>query len=382
MIYSRLLIAMLLASGIVRTPQGVSLIGRSVRLTRVAGLLPFVGDHPRRVPYAWYNKREVLAFTAEGDADIVPYMIDARTGARRLCSQLDRLMRTGPDGDRRALGVPLLSPDRRWVLFENLRHDNPMLLKRASPWFAAKLDGTKYVEISPPIRSSFGLTDREQPTAWTSDSSGWCILNYDGRSHVPVSMVYHIETGGYSIISQSPFASRIGATWTASTLGTTPDGRAIASLGEREGQVTILEYGWRGSTSARSRATVIGLPRGAYRKEMALSPDGKHIAWVFVFNYYPAHHERIELWISGLHGERMRKIGQHAVPDDASNIYYERPQGFAWLPDQRGISFLYNDSLYVLRLQARERPSRKHRGSVGVASPATRSAAQATHRRE
>jgi hypothetical protein len=142
-------------------------------------------------------------------------------------------------------------------------------------------------------------------------------------------------------------------------LGVRRDWTAVAVIRRGDGAATVMVYSVRGPAAAPVRVMAgIRFPAGAALGQMALSPDGKQIAWCLVFgrpgrrlgSISPPAKGTIELWVSGVRGERMRRVARQPVANVDALWGADHPTDFVWLPKDDGVSFIYRAALYALRL--------------------------------
>lgn len=99
-------------------------------------------------------------------------------------------------------------------------------------------------------------------------------------------------------------------------------------------------------------------PKGQVILQFAPSPDRRKMLWLMGrsakkilddYNGYP--YRSISLWVSGLHGENMREVGN--LPFNTENDVkqmdcYQHFGCLLWNPDSAHISFIYNRKLYMV----------------------------------
>jgi hypothetical protein len=90
-------------------------------------------------------------------------------------------------------------------------------------------------------------------------------------------------------------------------------------------------------------------------KEVTLSPDRTHLAWKFGVKPLPfglqstadtsyvrqLSPSSVEIWISSLNCGNLHEIGSLNIRDDSPNTLH-------WMPDSKGLSFIYNSTLYTV----------------------------------
>jgi hypothetical protein len=142
--------------------------------------------------------------------------------------------------------------------------------------------------------------------------------------------------------------------WSNGIVAVAPDGAIIVGPTSvnrsytRAGQTwdrpefTVISSDGKPHTIRRITATVPGNYRRAQMCDMTVSPDGKRILWYFQVNDDNWKQKKMKplsyhYWVSNLDGSSAREIGQ------CTEAW---PTQIVWRPDGKGISFVYQQSLW------------------------------------
>lgn len=183
---------------------------------------------------------------------------------------------------------------------------------------------------------------------WMADSRHWVELPDSEASSAKACLVVHdIQNPKRTRkVPRSPLLSVDGYARVF-----TADGRLlIATASETSrGIVEIIATRLGKSLSLLHRYRV-PLPENTSADTIAFSPQADQIAWLLRpkdlpnVNGYPAW---CSLWISGLDGTGMRKIGSQDTHQDTQGRL-SSPYSLKWMPDGKRLSFLCNGALYTV----------------------------------
>jgi hypothetical protein len=122
------------------------------------------------------------------------------------------------------------------------------------------------------------------------------------------------------------------------------------------------EFKIDGSRFVLQRSYTQLAPNNIAADEIVPSPDGKRIAWQVSYDYenpvlvflhkisssvQVTKQHRIALWIKDPENAKARELG-YLVEDNAQPNQPASPNGLAWTPDGKSLSFLYDNALWTL----------------------------------
>jgi hypothetical protein len=252
--------------------------------------------------------------------------LDPRTGRETPIAGLNEHF---PVAASQSIGYWRVSPDGRWLFW-------PEQTKQRSTWFAARLDGSQIVSWPQPEGEAVGA---EFPYyAWTADSRRWvavvqrgeCLdaaigsLNQPGRvrkvRNVHV-IKYYSGYPGHSI------------------LGVTPANKAVAAIWDRDEGGTVLLFEFPiDQPRPPTRSYRVSLPPGRGVRDLALSPRGDRLGWVFLSSFKPP---LDELWVSRADGTHFARLGEVSYAPLSPMGDENHPRALAWTPDGKSLSFVY-----------------------------------------
>lgn len=287
--------------------------------------------------YQWIGNRAVLVFRFTGEARIDGVTQDVWRLSRRD-------LRTGREVRLSALSVLFnrypaphpwssLSPDGRWLLWPG-----------CGGYCAATLDGSRFLR--------WPLDSAVVDCAWLGDSRHWVAFLNDPKKHNPISAAVSdvLAPRRRRRLPVAAFEGRSGSPFGLPTLGW--DGRLRVYSFRWEGvsrQSHIIETGLGAGTPVRTFTVTAPLGH-VFTGVMSdapfhsvLSLRGDHITWSCQSGEGAG--RQYSLWVSRTDGSQMREVGRVAAlkGDDVSY-----PSDLRWLPDERHLSFVYRNGLYIV----------------------------------
>ena len=291
--------------------------------------------------YFWMTNGQVLVFRFKG-----------RTRSREDVWQLSRRdLRTRRETPLTALSA-LLNRNSIRYLDASLSPDGRRLLFPAfGGYCTAALNGSQLAKW--PIRS--GWVDAH----WLGDSRHWVGLTNDYKTYIPLrATVYDLfaprRHRTVRVVPVAAFQARPGSPFGLRMLGW-------------DGRVRARSFSWE-AVSARSHVIEVGLGEHAAVRTFTLSappgysftgvqsnaplwssdfsPRGDRVTWVCQSQGQSgAASRQFTLWVSRTDGSQMVEIGGFAVPAGDAEPY---PHDLRWLPDEKHLSFVYDDGLYTV----------------------------------
>jgi hypothetical protein len=254
---------------------------------------------------------------------------------------------------RMHLSGPILSPDGRWLLWDTPPFSMP------SCFLATSTDGAHVAQWGK-VAEAY-----DNELLWERDGSGFVRLRYNANG-IGMGQAEFRSLGQSDPSQWQSSLTQIRMlpknTVGGKALGWTTDGRVLLAnwfTGNPDGAVYFS------AIDVHNPNTPLRLyshtpPTGMEVQSLALSPDGKRLAWMFGPRWMPrkkldflgrlrswvgmqpAVNE--ELWVSNAEGTDMRRIGAYGA-----GTYDRNLQGrCAWSPDGRQLAFSFNHTLYTL----------------------------------
>ncbi len=198
---------------------------------------------------------------------------------------------------------------------------------------------------------------------WQADNRHWMefALTPNG-SRISSARIHDLGNSTVERIGSFSPALDYPASWTSTKRGTIIMDETHTMRGPRS-QIRMIEVDFTANGVTANTAT-IGLPTGSDCINAAFSPKGDRVAWIatadesvsqlirFWRRLFPARNapqnRRLELWVSGLRGANMRRIGSMDYHDTRFNAWKNNPHMLRWLPDDRILSFIHDGSLWTI----------------------------------
>ncbi len=309
--------------------------------------------------YFWLSDREILTFEKGGSSGVRAVKIDARSGNEATLDKLSATFRGfSPEGEMH------LSPDRKSLLWN---WSGPGSQPRTRRWGTAisGLDGSLKVDNRP-----------GDNLAWLPDSSGWVRLtNKRGVAYVQVCKLSELRADGIAIgrLTGSPIQSTGIATPFGGfvALGTDRDGRLISSNLPPYLTSTHLAFVYGLNTVHPEQSRNLRSIKLSGQQDFisaALSPLGDRIVWQtyemslspdlpdFILRRLHFIHQKpisnTRIWISNGDGSGMRLLGRlEGAPMPYMRVPTNIVENFAWTPDGKRVSFLYDSKLLTVSVE-------------------------------
>ena len=308
--------------------------------------------------YWWLSGTEVLLMRmAAGRPSYELAVLDSTTGSAppleafharngdRLTGNPMYVMCQGELGTQRELPPPHcdLSPDGQWLLWNDPR----------GGWAAATLDGLQSREWPGPRHVS-------PPGHWLDPGTSW------------VELVHTLRRDHY-MIEAVRVRSVDGGQETTVKIETLPAGLVLGLSGPRrilqrelaeapDGSLPFAEVLIEDEQATVQRFNVKP-PSSGQAMEVALSPDGKLLAWVIGEFGDNGFFQGFRLWITGVSGQEAREIGYARLrttepPPGSQRECYHWPQQVRWLSSGTEVSFVLIGCLYVVEVGSGQSPVR------------------------
>ncbi|HEX5324802.1 MAG TPA: hypothetical protein VFW40_13525 [Capsulimonadaceae bacterium] len=298
--------------------------------------------------FSWLSDHTLLADRYDASRNRALVRIDL---ADKTVERLGGLTQAFKPMDANPLADPRwqASPNGKWVLFYGFYRNGAALEQTSSdapapiPVFAVSIDGRQQIAFTP--------EEGDSVVAWMPDSQRWVEITAteaifhslddpQSATHVPLSL-----PAGDGPSAFAPAGSAL--------LRVTSNGHAIlaAGLGDpRAGKITLCDLDLA-ANPAKGRVFSIPIPPVSQINAIAVSPDGKRIAWEWDVSgggsddpawwrerpspvrYSSDPDNLIELWTSDLDGSHFHMIGR---ADTGSKT-------LLWSPDGKTIYFTFGD---------------------------------------
>lgn len=338
-----------------------------------------VAGYPGYEPYFLLSDHEFVFFGGSRGAGHHPVLRDVAAERNQPLAVSFRAR----FGFRAQLNGMTLSPDRRWLLWvdDNFRCNVHHHL--CSRIVAASLDG-KERRVWPHLEGWIG-----RPT-WLSDSRGWFAWSGgDAGMRVLLTRRDEPQTVAHAVIAGSESQK------VAFPLAFLPSGRVLGIdqarmkkagiLNHAEPNVGYVKMGFSASGpkpivemvafDPAAPTTVLGryraaVPLGARTATVALSPDGRRLAWIVeatddpqlvsrlrdrLSRWFPAlvpppaSPSHASLWTSRLDGSDAREIGETPRTRGRRGAFAGSvPSAPQWTPDGKRIGFLHEGALWIV----------------------------------
>jgi hypothetical protein len=238
-----------------------------------------------------------------------------------------------------------LSPDGQWLI---------TVTSFRFQWMLARRDMTEYKPMPPP---AFG-----DELLWGRDSRHWYRFTTIRNQHAIVRYSIELKTPPEFIPIRWDNGIQTLLARKYDPIMEIGDGRILCVKWEKTlpGHIDCLVYNIAPQSakpnSETKRAAIphfikIPTPNGAELSEMEISPDGARIAWLFDFrnvkrSLYQSLFGQLtgtfgaELWVSDINGGAMHPVTIGPNPEQG-------PKAVRWAFDNKRVSFMYNDSLYI-----------------------------------
>ena len=331
---------MLLMAAFVPVGGSNTLLGQATRI----GPARSWGMH-----YFWLDDRRILTFRPAG-AGARAVEIEMPSGKETPLTGLSATM----DGFE-ATGERHLSPDGKWLLW------------------SAKEPGTNRPHI---IASSLDGTKRKVwemglKTAWNHAGTEWVQFRTVRQKAVlrfrPIDPGPRREVTIPAIRTQPPQLPGNMAVLQGQFLGALQNGSYLLAnthaLYYTQGKVYLFELNPDRPVDSMCRA--VQFTGFVYLWAVRMSPDGRRLLWVntgmklpprwielaatFIPQVKPKWAKTLEIWTSYADGSNLRKLAGEEEWTDAHRF----AEGVNWMPDSRRISFVRNNSLYILPADSR-----------------------------
>lgn len=302
----------------------------------------------------WLSDHEVLHFRKG-----VLYRYDATTKADTPLTQLTRQMKAS----HCYLYFLEASPDGRQVMWGRSANN---------PLFVATVDGARREQWP----SDGGMTE----PFWCMDGKHWMQFFFGGTGasdvHWTKAQVHNLDAPhssetfgsfppslkGLDVLA-APSADRIVARTRDAVKFLPPkprngtkhaDGSVSFSMREivtNRAVQTLSVWSLRQPTPLHE--WTVKLPGKV--QEVSVSPDGERAAWLLMPTM-PKTHPRgpvayASLWVSGLDGTGLHKVGDFTVTRRAARKGIGFPSQVLWVPGGKRLSFVYRDSLWTVPVE-------------------------------
>ena len=256
-------------------------------------------------------------------------VLDIRTGKERPFQAFNEIFF---GSSRRSIGYWILSPDRNMLFWPERTKPRPI-------WHAATLDGAQSHFWAQP--NGDGVGSETPYYAWMPDSRGWVALLRRAEERLDLAIGSFDRHGVDRLIEYFHRGPGFGFPGLA-VLGVTEKCEGIAALwGGLDSSVRLFRFDVRADNPTPD-GFVIHPPNGTNALQIALSPSGDHLGWVL----HAGTNRRLdEFWVSRLDGTDMRKVGEVSYKAFFPMEDEHHPEGLAWTPDGRRLSFIYKGSL-------------------------------------
>lgn len=307
--------------------------------------------------YSWLSDHTLLADQYATPTDRVLVRIDL---AEKSVSRLDGLteafrpMDAKPGADPRWLG----SPDGKWVLFYGLYPQGPEAEPASNE--APATPEIVAVSIDGHRQLSFPQQGTNSVVAWLPDSRRWVEITSTEAVFHSLDDPTSATDVPLSLAGDSGVASEFTPSG-ATLLCVTPANHAIVTShweGSSENPVTFCDLDLT-ANPVTGRVFSIPIPPSAEIDAIAVSPDGRRIAWewdisanpagdrawwrqhVPSVHYAPDPDNRIELWTSNSDGADFHMIGR---ADTGS-------QTLLWSPDGKLLYFTFGNQFWYFSVK-------------------------------
>ena len=356
-IFGAILLCTLMAAAFLLRPSPPSLLDNSRRIVGARGW------------YAWLWTGQLVVERSDGLPGLHVFKPD-RSGRLSLSNNPTLARALERAAGEKSFGR--ISPNGQWVLKQSETHIGSF--------------GTLHKAGNPEATQ---MTFVGSDSKWLPDSSGFVTLLDEGN--MPRLTVYSMdETIGLRTVRPklSPYSpvrgvrggsfqvnsAPTGASGSYAVRWPTPPSKLVGVTAQKTAILTtwqpgqlrdldIFEVSLEESRIPLNVSTV-EIPAGYRVDEVAFSPDGRRIAMRLYSSapesgllkllerlrlYRPSRRpSRDEIWISDVSGKLRNRLGAIAGPPHSSSTVLGVPHNLQWLPDNKGISFILNDILYVV----------------------------------
>ncbi len=322
---------------------------------------------------SWLSSHELLIVTTTQEAyigtDIPPGplhwkgyvdLVDTQTHTRTRLRPLSKLMNETTSFTSDVSGVIVPSPDGQWFVWET--HTN------RGNWYTAHVahrDGTQHRELGDNfIEEQFFLDARH--LAHMEEQGGLMTIHdlqnprkdqeYTSRQKVwAVLQPYATRHPLFVVPDFSPMGTHLAV--------------AINYFRMQDRPQLFHVKSYRQETAPKPvRTRKMNLPEEARVQEIAVSPQQKTLLYHLQLKRQPlrlslaptgspkAEIERpaiAALWVSRTDGSEMREIGHLLMPSSGKGFDDAQLKQLQWLPDGKRISFVYQDTLYVVSTEGK-----------------------------
>jgi hypothetical protein len=310
--------------------------------------------------YDWLSESELLLPRYRPDTDSFEFRrVDTWTHAETPLATFNQKYRSAlhafTSPDQTTLRVThyapryVLSPDRRWVVLLPICTGG---------------HGDYIVSTPDAVERSRGKTIAGSEVWWLHDNRRWFetdLKNAALSGFMDRLIVYDCQNTGKTTtvhVSDIPFsASEVGITDRDHLLLARWNDKPADSINLYEASVTVPE--------AAVRKYSVRLPLKVLLRGVAISNDGKRLAWLLQYAYVPplaawlhralpriSAQSRVtqSLWVSRLDGTGMVEVGHLPIADE-KEAEKAGNRLLRWLPGGRRLSFLYQDALWTVPVE-------------------------------
>jgi hypothetical protein len=348
-------------------PSEPSLITRSRLIVSTAGwTAPY---------YVWLSRNKALAFESAASVFGYPRVVHAVIeidAARKRARPFAVFNKRWTDPEY-TLGLFSASPDGRWIVF----HTYHQTYVGSGAWVLARVDGRSWQTAADDkvLFYQFYQPSIGSPI-WTSDNRHWVLLKaVDGHMECLVFSVTSPDTPRRVALptwSAPLFPTTVNPLVYMELMGVRSDGRLLARVmtfpyeGPRpmNTPIEVMDFGLE-PTAAPPHHFTITPPPCQREDEVALSPDGRKLAWLVYRRDLtqggpPSTMKEAdtfigaeEMWVSQADGTGMKRLGwlptrpYHEDPDD--RFQSGDVKVLRWTPNSKHLSFIYRQALYTVR---------------------------------
>lgn len=296
--------------------------------------------------FHWISFREILLIRREA---VSPYTwnlsrYDLINKRERPLSALSALYNQFEPAN-----TTLLSPDGQWLLWDHERLTHTPTYDQGQA-ILARLDNTKHFTCS--IGSQF-LTDGYDPypVHWMPEGTHWVEFqlstsNENDEKYPTQALVRRIGSNRVvkTLIFVGSYVPQYG-----DVLNLTKDRLLVPP--DQWFHLDVDEYRI-GKDIRRLRQHKVLFPGLSFVWGMAVSPQGKQIAWLINYEKAVPGTQKIQewsgVWISDFKGKHRREIvSTPAGPDVMTRPQLEKVR---WSPDGRQLGFLYGEKLFTVKV--------------------------------
>lgn len=291
----------------------------------------------------WLNDHQVLGWKDRSYLHYDAFVLDVATGKRAEPAGLVKALKAYPE---RWDGWVNPSPDGKWLLYPH----------------GGRQDLQGYLTFSTDGKTASTVAHHEYPmphTVWKQDSSGFVVISSDHAASGWAALHFSAQTGKLTNKVSMPDIPDKFETTGSMFYGY----NGIYPLGaDGTGHIVFIPYGHERtdirvfvSDASTGKGPVVRhvvrLPAGTRLHEVRLNPAGDTLAWL-LYRDKPGRSRlaRVELWLSGIDGKRLREVGSISVQRlQKGRVFdYDFPLRLGWTLDGKSVSYVREGALYTV----------------------------------